>query len=91
VQWTRLDGAFRRIPFGVRKVGRIAASGEAIEVPDLADPLPDWVARPDWVWAGAPREWISLPVWSGTPRFSPVFRPFFVTGGWLSMGASVRV
>src|SRR5207249_4498886 len=24
-EWTRLDGAFRRIPFGARKVGRIAA------------------------------------------------------------------
>src|SRR5213596_125369 len=28
VTWTRLDGAFRRFPLGVRKVGRIAATGE---------------------------------------------------------------
>jgi transcriptional regulator with GAF, ATPase, and Fis domain len=48
-EWTRLDGPFRRIPFGVRKVGRIAATGQPIEVPDLADPLPDWLAAPDWV------------------------------------------
>ena len=48
-EWNRLDGAFRRIPFGVRKVGRIAAAGEPIEVPDLGDPIPDWVARPDWL------------------------------------------
>ena len=41
-----LDGAFRRIPLGVRKVGRIAATGEPIEAPDLAEPFPDWVARP---------------------------------------------
>src|SRR5262245_3960250 len=34
VEWTRTDGAFRRIPLGVRKVGRIAATGEALEVPD---------------------------------------------------------
>src|SRR5262249_46652840 len=27
-KWTRLDGAFRRSPFGARKVGQIAASGE---------------------------------------------------------------
>src|SRR5262249_42016153 len=33
-EWARLDGAFRRFPFGARKVGRIAASGEPIEVPD---------------------------------------------------------
>jgi transcriptional regulator with GAF, ATPase, and Fis domain len=32
----------------VRKVGRIASSGEPIEAPDLADAR-DWVSRPDWV------------------------------------------
>ena len=48
IAWTRLDGAFRRFPMGVRKVGRIGASGQAIEVPDLAD-APAWIARPDWV------------------------------------------
>lgn len=47
--WDRLDGAFRRFPLGVRKVGRIAANGEAIEVPTLGDAPPDWVADPDWV------------------------------------------
>ncbi len=36
-------------PFGVRKVGLIAASGTPIEVPDLIGPVPDWVARPDWM------------------------------------------
>jgi GAF domain-containing protein len=46
--WSRLDGGFRRFPIGVRKVGRIAASGHAIEVPDLVD-APDWVADPAWV------------------------------------------
>ena len=33
VEWTRLDGAFHRLPIGVRKVGLIAATGEPIEVP----------------------------------------------------------
>src|SRR4051812_12647811 len=28
-EWNRLDGAFRRFALGVRKVGRIAATGEA--------------------------------------------------------------
>jgi len=28
--WSRLDGSFRRFPFGVRKVGHIAASGEPV-------------------------------------------------------------
>jgi transcriptional regulator with GAF, ATPase, and Fis domain len=48
VAWTRLDGAFRRFPLGVRKVGQIAATGEPIEVPDLS-PAPDWAARPEWM------------------------------------------
>jgi len=47
--WTRTDGAFRRFPLGIRKVGRIGATGEAIEVPDLASVEPDWVIRPEWV------------------------------------------
>ena len=47
--WTGIDGAFRRMAFGVRKVGRIAVSGQPIEVPNLTDPLPDWIARPDWL------------------------------------------
>src|SRR6478609_1818387 len=36
VEWTRVDGAFRRVPLGVRKVGRIAATGEPLEAPDLS-------------------------------------------------------
>jgi transcriptional regulator with GAF, ATPase, and Fis domain len=47
--WNSVDGAFRQVPLGVRKVGRIAAEGKPIEVPDLSDPYPDWVARPDWM------------------------------------------
>src|SRR5215217_5156601 len=31
VEWNRVDGAFRRIPLGARKVGRIAATGEPLE------------------------------------------------------------
>ncbi|WP_439630039.1 sigma 54-interacting transcriptional regulator [Gemmata sp.] len=50
VEWTRLDGAFRRIPLGARKVGRIAATGEPLEAPDLsAASPPEWIARPDWL------------------------------------------
>src|SRR5271168_1445927 len=49
VEWTRLDGAFRRFPLGVRKVGRIAATGEPIEALNLLPEPPDWIADPDWV------------------------------------------
>lgn len=46
--WSTLDGAFRRIPIGIRKVGLIAQSGASIEV---ANVLPDqsWVADPEWI------------------------------------------
>ncbi|PHS14130.1 MAG: hydrogenase [Blastopirellula sp.] len=44
---TRLDGSFRRFPIGVRKVGRIAATGEALEVRNISG-APDWLALPGW-------------------------------------------
>jgi transcriptional regulator with GAF, ATPase, and Fis domain len=47
IEWTRTDGAFRRFPIGVRKVGWIAAHGDAIEVRnDLA--TSSWVVHSDW-------------------------------------------
>jgi transcriptional regulator with GAF, ATPase, and Fis domain len=49
VTWDRLEGAFRRFPLGVRKVGQIAATGEALEIPDLSPAPPAWVVRPDWM------------------------------------------
>jgi transcriptional regulator with GAF, ATPase, and Fis domain len=45
--WTNLDGAFRRFPLGVRKIGKIASTGEPLEVPDVASD-PRWLARPEW-------------------------------------------
>jgi transcriptional regulator with GAF, ATPase, and Fis domain len=46
--WDRLDGAFRRFPIGIRKVGQIAASGNSIEVANVADDH-TWAANPDWL------------------------------------------
>src|SRR5262249_44419801 len=57
-----VNGAFQRLPFGVRKVGRIAATGEPIEVPDLAEPFPDWVAVPDWARAEGIRGFAGQPL-----------------------------
>jgi len=48
--WTSVDGSFRRFPFGVRKIGKIAATGEALEVPDIAE-HPEILSRPDWAQA----------------------------------------
>ena len=45
--WSRLDGFFRRFPFGVRKVGHIAATAQPIEVLDI-DKDVSWIAHPEW-------------------------------------------
>ena len=46
--WTRLDGAFRRFPIGIRKIGRIGGTGDGIFIEDVARDH-DWIAHPDWV------------------------------------------
>ncbi|MEI7705242.1 MAG: sigma 54-interacting transcriptional regulator [Deltaproteobacteria bacterium] len=46
--WKGIGGSFRRFPVGSRKVGRIAASGEPMEVVPI-DPDADWVADPEWI------------------------------------------
>ena len=45
--WSRLDGAFSRFRLGVRKVGKIASTGEPIEVFNI-DEDASWIACPDW-------------------------------------------
>jgi transcriptional regulator with GAF, ATPase, and Fis domain len=62
IEWTGLDGEFRRVPIGVLKVGRIAASGEPMEEPDLCEPFPEWVAHPDWVRAEGIRGFAGQPL-----------------------------
>lgn len=46
--YTRLDGRFRRFPMGVRKIGRVANTGEPFLVRDLAG-NEEWVAHPEWM------------------------------------------
>jgi transcriptional regulator with GAF, ATPase, and Fis domain len=60
--WTNTDGAFRRFPFGARKVGTIAMSGEPLEEPELSEPLPDWVAQPNWIRAEGIRGFAGQPM-----------------------------
>lgn len=45
--WNGLEGRFRRFPYGARKIGHIAATGQALEIPDL-DLKPQTLAHPDW-------------------------------------------
>lgn len=46
--WSRLDGSFRRFPMGIRKVGRIATTGESLEVSDVSSNH-SWAADPTWI------------------------------------------
>ena len=45
-----------------RKVGRIALTGEPLEEPELSEPLPDWVARPEWIRAEGIRGFAGQPM-----------------------------
>ncbi len=47
-EYTRLDGRFRRIPFGVFKVGRVAASAEPFLIPEVT-PEPAWAQDRAWI------------------------------------------
>lgn len=46
--WGGLEGAFRRFPLGMRKVGQIAATGRSLEVADVTQDH-SWAADPDWL------------------------------------------
>lgn len=62
VEWTDTDGAFRRIAFGARKVGRIALTGRPLEELELTEPYPEWIARPEWVRAEGIRGFAGQPM-----------------------------
>lgn len=57
----RLDGRFRRFPLGVRKVGRIGATGESILLNDVAS-NPTWLKDPDWAKAEQVRSFAGQPL-----------------------------
>ena len=46
--WQQVNGAFRRFPIGVRKVGKIAATGQSLEVANVEQDHA-WVAEPGWI------------------------------------------
>ena len=46
-RWDRLNGDFRRFPLGVRKVGRVGASGQPILL-RLQEGEEHWAVRPEW-------------------------------------------
>jgi C4-dicarboxylate-specific signal transduction histidine kinase len=59
--WGRIDGAFRRMPLGARKVGQIGARGDPIWIPDVRqDSI--WIARPEWARAERIRSFAGHPL-----------------------------
>jgi PAS domain S-box-containing protein len=61
VDHTRIDGAFRRFPLGVRKIGRVGASGQALFLPDVQGDE-DWIADPDWFRSAKVRTFAAQPL-----------------------------
>lgn len=59
--WSRVDGAFSRFPFGVRKVGRIGSTGECLTVFDANDDL-EWIVRKEWAQRESIRGFIGQPL-----------------------------
>lgn len=47
--WTNVDGRFARFPIGVRKIGHVAATGEAIHLDNLLSTESSWIADPEWI------------------------------------------
>jgi len=45
--WARLDGDFRRFPLGIRKIGKIGATGEPLLLANVKQES-NWIARPKW-------------------------------------------
>ena len=47
-EWSSTEGIFQRFPFGVHKVGVVAATGTPFHVPNVSPDMP-WVASPEWI------------------------------------------
>ncbi len=45
--WSRLNGDFRRFPLGIRKIGKIGATGEPLLLADVKQES-NWIAHPKW-------------------------------------------
>ena len=46
--YSRLDGRFKRIPLGTRKIGRVGKTGQPLLMQDLKS-NESWIANPEWV------------------------------------------
>jgi transcriptional regulator with GAF, ATPase, and Fis domain len=88
--WTRLDGEFRRIPLGARKVGQIVAAGKQVVFDVNGDDFsgfshPDWARREGIrgfngqpiVFRGQVLGVVALFTWLATPEQAPAWLRVF--------------
>ncbi|CAN5462605.1 sigma 54-interacting transcriptional regulator [soil metagenome] len=47
-RWDGIDGRFRRIPIGVRKVGTVAKTGESVKLDEIQIGVSDWIVDKEW-------------------------------------------
>src|SRR3954447_26941841 len=47
-EWTGIEGAFRRMPLGVRKIGQVVSTGKSFLIED-AVLHPELTANPEWI------------------------------------------
>ncbi|MDX2041400.1 MAG: sigma 54-interacting transcriptional regulator [Acidobacteriota bacterium] len=59
--WSRLDGDFRRFPLGVRKIGKLGATGEPLLLSNLVTE-DGWIARPKWAESEGLRSFAGQPL-----------------------------
>lgn len=59
--WSHLEGQFRRIPLGHRKVGEIGATGKSILIPDSAAES-EWIRRKEWAERESIRSFAGYPL-----------------------------
>ncbi len=59
--YSQLNGAFRRFPLGVRKIGEIAKTGEPLMLSNVT-PKQSWVAQPNWIAAEGVRSFAGQPL-----------------------------
>jgi len=59
--WDRLDGAFRRFPLGVHKIGRVGANGTGMLLHDMTE-RSTWIAQPSWAAGEGIRSFAAQPL-----------------------------
>ena len=47
-RWDGIDGKFRRIPIGVRKVGAVAKTGDSVLLDEIQIGVSDWIVDKEW-------------------------------------------